>query len=99
MCFITFDDSGQVEQMIDVTAGSEVFGIDIEPGIFHTFLILEPDTVMYEVKPGPYSPIDDKDFATWAPREGDSAAADYLAMLQHKRLSIQTNSNDHRTIR
>ena len=99
MCFITFDDSGQVEQMIDVTAGSEVFGIDIEPGIFHTFLILEPDTVMYEVKPGPYSPIDDKDFATWAPREGDSAAAGYLAMLQHKRLSIQTNSNDHTTIR
>lgn len=99
MSFITFDDSGQVEQMIDVTAGSDVFGVDIEPGIFHTFLILQPDTVMYEVKPGPYSPIDDKDFATWAPREGDAAVAGYLAMLQQKRLSMKANSNDNTSFR
>lgn len=85
--------------MIDVTAESDVFGVDIEPGIFHTFLILQPDTVMYEVKPGPYSPIDDKDFATWAPREGDVAVAEYLAMLQQKRLSMKANSNENTSFR
>lgn len=99
MCFITFDDSGLVQQMIDVTVGSDVFGVDIEPGIFHTFLILQPDTVMYEVKPGPYAPIDDKDFATWAPREGDAAVAGYLAMLQQKRLSMKANSNETASFR
>ena len=67
VCFVTFDSMGVVDQMFDVTAGSDVFGVDIVPGVFHTFLILEPDTIIYEVKPGPYSPTDDKDFASWAP--------------------------------
>ena len=96
LCFVTFDESGRVEQMtdlaagsdvfgVDVAAGSDVFGVDVAAGIFHTFFILEADTVVFEVKPGPYSPIDDKDFATWAPREGDALAGEYLAGLQQLR--------------
>lgn len=81
LCVVIFDSSGSVEQMIDVAAGSDVFGIDIEPGIYHTFLILKPDTIIFEVKPGPYSPADDKDFAAWAPRESDPSAAGYLQRL------------------
>jgi cupin fold WbuC family metalloprotein len=86
LCFVTFDVSGRVDQMTDLVAGSDVFGVDLSAGIFHTFFILEPDTVVFEVKPGPYSPIDDKDFAPWAPREGDAASGDYLAGLQRLRL-------------
>ena len=85
LCFVTFDGSGRVEQMTDLAAGTDVFGVDVAAGIFHTFFILEPDTVVFEVKPGPYSPIDDKDFATWAPREGDALAGEYLAGLQQLR--------------
>jgi len=85
LCFVTFDESGQVEQMMDLKAGSNAFGVDVAAGIYHTFFILEPDTVVFEVKPGPYSPINDKDFAPWAPREGDSAAAGYLADLGQTR--------------
>jgi hypothetical protein len=33
----------------------------------------------------PYSASDDKDFASWAPREGDPGAPDYLAMLLRMR--------------
>lgn len=85
LCFVTFDFAGVVDQMIDLAAGSDVFGIDVVPGVFHTFLILQPDTVVFEVKPGPYSPTDDKDFATWAPREGDPAATAYLETLTRLR--------------
>lgn len=85
LCFVTFDESGRVEQMTDLAAGSNVFGVDVAAGIFHSFFILEPDTVVFEVKPGPYSPINDTDFATWAPREGDALAGEYLAGLQQLR--------------
>lgn len=81
LCFVTFRSDGVVDQMFDVVAGSNLFGVDIAAGVFHSFIILEPDTVIYEVKPGPYSPIDDKDFATWAPKEGAAEASAYLMSL------------------
>lgn len=87
LCFVTFDDAGNVTQMVDIAANSPAFGADVVAGIFHTFFILEPDTVMFEAKPGPYSAFNDKDFAEWAPREGDPAAADYIARLQQLRLA------------
>jgi len=37
--------------------------------------------VCYEVKPGPYLQANDKEFAPWAPREGDPDAARYLEEL------------------
>jgi cupin fold WbuC family metalloprotein len=85
LCFITFDESGHVDRMTDIVAGSSVFGVDVCAGIYHTFFILESDTAMFEVKPGPFSPATDKDFAPWAPREGDPGATDYLAQLQQMR--------------
>ena len=33
------------------------------------------------MKPGPYSQANDKDFAPWAPREGEPGAAEYLERL------------------
>jgi cupin fold WbuC family metalloprotein len=86
ICFVSFDSLGNVDQMIDLIAGGETFGVDVVAGVFHTFLVLEPDTVMFEVKPGPYSATDDKDFATWAPREGDPAANEYRLSLEALRL-------------
>ena len=32
LCFFTFDESGTVEQIFEVAAGSDLFGVDIEPG-------------------------------------------------------------------
>ncbi|MGD8861079.1 MAG: hypothetical protein PVI30_13820 [Myxococcales bacterium] len=37
-------------------------------------MALEPDTLIYEVKPGPWSAATDKSFAPWAPAEGDPGA-------------------------
>jgi len=55
--------------------------IDIEPGVWHGMIVREEDTVIFEVKQGPYDPNADKHFASWAPTEGDAAASDYLASL------------------
>jgi cupin fold WbuC family metalloprotein len=76
-----FTDEGQVQQRIRLAAGTHEFGIDLVAGGCHTFIALEPDTVVFEVKPGPYVRAKDKDFASWAPAEGTDQAKEYLARL------------------
>lgn len=79
LAFFTFDDSGQVTDTH--VLGRTAVGIDIQPGVWHTLAVLTPHAVSYEVKPGPYSASDDKDFAPWAPREGDAGVKEYLEAL------------------
>ena len=79
-CYI-FTDQGKIEEINTIRALSPVFGIDSEAGVYHTFLATEKDTVLFEVKPGPYSPATDKDFATWAPKEGHAEAQRYMRWL------------------
>jgi cupin fold WbuC family metalloprotein len=56
-------------------------GIDLRPGLWHSIAALTPVVVCYEVKPGPWDPATDKEFAPWAPEEGSAQAAQYLAAL------------------
>jgi cupin fold WbuC family metalloprotein len=56
-------------------------GIDLQPGLWHTIAALTPVAVCYEVKPGPWDPVTDKEFAPWAPEEGSAEATPYLAAL------------------
>jgi cupin fold WbuC family metalloprotein len=79
VALFTFRDTGEVDA-IQVLGGDPV-GADLAPGVWHTLAVLTPHAVCYEVKPGPYSATNDKDFAPWAPREGDPGAAAYLAGL------------------
>ena len=85
ICFVMFDEHGNVKLMHDIVAGSPTFGIDVEAGIYHTFFPLVSGTVVFEAKPGPYSAADDKDFAVWAPKEGSSGVTSYLEMLCKQR--------------
>lgn len=80
--FFTFDDEGNVTALERLRAGSDRFGLDLEAGIWHSFVALEPDTVLYEVKPGPYTRATDKSFAPWAPPEGHPDAPAYFARLR-----------------
>ena len=78
---LVFDSAGKVEEAMALAAGTADFGADFEPGIIHTFFALQPDTVLFEVKPGPYEAQTDKDFAPWAPAEGSPESASYMADL------------------
>jgi cupin fold WbuC family metalloprotein len=66
--------------LLDLERGT--YGIDIRAGVWHSLFTLEPDTVLYEVKPGPYMPLSDKDFAPWSPPDSSPDAADFLIQLE-----------------
>jgi cupin fold WbuC family metalloprotein len=79
IAFFTFDDSGRIATAHRI--GRDPAGIDLEPGVWHTMTPLSEHAICYEVKPGPYTASTDKEFAPWAPREGDPGVASYLASL------------------
>lgn len=79
--FLTFDPAGAVTARLTLSARESPFGLDVRPGVYHTFLALAPDTVVFETKPGPYDERSDKEFAAWAPAEGSPDAARYLQRL------------------
>ncbi|MGB3212169.1 MAG: WbuC family cupin fold metalloprotein [Desulforhopalus sp.] len=76
-----FSPAGEVNEVHTLAAGADFFGVDSEPGVFHTFLALTADTVLFEVKPGPYKESSDKDFASWAPAEGAAETKEYMEYL------------------
>ncbi len=86
MGFICFKDDGSFDRedcaILDAAAGS--FAVDAPAGGWHCVMALVPDTAVFEVKPGPYSPISDKDFAPFAPADGDPAARDYLRGVEDR---------------
>ena len=78
---VEFDDSGNIRASIVLSLNDGVYGVEIPPRTWHTIVSLEPETVVYEVKEGPYSPIDDKDFASWAPNENSKECDSYIKDL------------------
>ena len=77
-----FDDHGEVKQLFVLDRDAGLHGVEVPPGTWHTVISLEPGSVVYEVKDGPYQPLDDKDFAKWAPPEGSEQSAVYLQGLE-----------------
>ncbi|WP_321343935.1 WbuC family cupin fold metalloprotein [uncultured Draconibacterium sp.] len=77
MAVVFFDDDGNITENL-ILDNKENYGVEIPPAVWHTIIALERGTVVYEVKDGPYSPSDDKNFASWAPKEDEKESADYI---------------------
>lgn len=73
-----FDGEGHVVRHAKVSPG---MAVDVPHGVWHTFACLEPDTVFFEAKAGPYVPMTPEEAAPFAPPENDPAAPAFLASL------------------
>lgn len=86
LALLIFNNDGTVDVGSSRVLSPEdgVLGIDIASGIWHTLVALE-ECVIYEVKgqpPGGYVQANDKEFAPWAPAEGEPSADGYLRSLE-----------------
>jgi cupin fold WbuC family metalloprotein len=79
---LIFDDDGQVIQKCVLAAGSACMGVDIKHGCWHMVIALEPGSVFFEAKAGPYVPLVTAEKAPWAPVEGAAACVDYLETMR-----------------
>ncbi|MFP4133165.1 MAG: WbuC family cupin fold metalloprotein [Halothece sp.] len=71
---LLFDHQGNITHQEQLGEESENYGIEIAEGTFHTLVALAPNTVMFELKEGPYVPTEDKDFLPQFPTEGTKEA-------------------------
>lgn len=78
---LIFNDEGQVVQRVELSPTGPVVAADVPAGVWHAVVSLEPGSIFFETKPGPYTPLTDKDFAPWAPAEGSGEAAGYLVKM------------------
>jgi cupin fold WbuC family metalloprotein len=77
---ITFDDHGKIKDHITLDVNNNQ-GVEIPEHTWHTIIVLEKGTVLFEVKDGPYEAISDKNFASWAPKEGEPGCKAYMNKL------------------
>lgn len=71
---LLLDPAGTVVQRERLEAGGPLRGIQLAEGRFHTLVALAPDSVLLEIKEGPYEPAADKDFLAAFPAEGTEAS-------------------------
>lgn len=73
MDVLRFGESGELISRETLDPRSPV--VQIAPGAVHGCIMRAPDTLVLEVKPGPYRP---NEFVAWAPEEGHAQAAELL---------------------
>jgi cupin fold WbuC family metalloprotein len=78
---VTFDAEGTVTDRVDLSpTGARL--VQIPVGVWHSVVALTGGTLVLEVKPGPYVAVTDKDFAAWAPAEGEAGADSLCRWMQ-----------------
>ena len=86
---LVLNSAGEVLQRERLEAGGEVRGVQLAEGLFHTLVALEADSVMFEIKQGPYEPLADKDFLASFPLEGT------LEAIEQERLWRSLFNGEH----
>lgn len=84
MALVVFSDQGEVNQIVPFGAGGDVLAVDLPAALWHCMVALEPGSIFFETKPGPYTPFTASDLAPWAPAEGSADVGRYLAALTEK---------------
>jgi len=81
-----FDNEGNIIRMAEIDPHKGCYGMEIEAGIWHSFIVLEPGTVLYEIKEGPFAPLTSENTAPWAPLpEEKEAVAAYMEKLMNRK--------------
>lgn len=82
IALFTFDDNGTIIECLVLDPKEGVYGADIKAGVWHGLIVLEPNTVLYEAKYGPFAPLSPENFAPWSPEpENVEAVKEYIRLL------------------
>ncbi|MCC5935376.1 MAG: WbuC family cupin fold metalloprotein [Balneolales bacterium] len=80
--FYIFEEDGSLARSFRLEAGRANCMVDISARVWHSFEVLEKDTVLIEFKKGPYDAATDKVFAGWAPQEDSGETEAFLENLR-----------------
>jgi len=67
---LCFADDGAVVERLPLAADGVTRGVELAAGTWHSLVAGPQGAILFEVKQGPYQPLQAADFAAWAPAEG-----------------------------
>ncbi|MGL1901928.1 MAG: WbuC family cupin fold metalloprotein [Fibrobacterales bacterium] len=85
---VLFNDNGTIVRVERFSDLKENIVMDIQPGVWHSLICEEPNTIFFEIKTGPYRAPTDKDFAPWSPQPDTHEVKAYLEQLHSDVLSF-----------
>jgi len=88
---VEFDEQGEITDHIIVDPSRGNYGAEIPEKRCHAIFALDPGSIIYEIKDGPYSPVNDKNFAPWAPKEEDNEEVREYILSVFKRVGVSIN--------
>jgi cupin fold WbuC family metalloprotein len=81
---VEFDDNGGIIDSSILNSSDGNYAVEITPTSWHTIVCFEDNSVLYEIKDGPYDAETDKEFASWSPKENSEEGQVYLSSLRKK---------------
>lgn len=81
-----FDEKGKIVERAILNTRGPVTAVEFPRNAWHAPTALESGTVVFEIKQGPYKPIEEKNLATWAPKEGDPTAGKFLTWYRKAKI-------------
>ncbi|MDC0267874.1 WbuC family cupin fold metalloprotein [bacterium] len=80
---VIFNQKGSVTDTFVLSPEGPLHAVEIPPKTWHTLIVNESESVVLEIKEGPYTPNSPVCFAPWAPKEGTRDATEYLHRLRN----------------
>lgn len=81
---LLFDNAGTVVDQRVIIAGGDTVGIDIPHRVIHSLVALEPGTIAFEAKAGPFADRTPAELLSFAPAEASPGAVGYLAWMRSR---------------
>lgn len=75
---VTFNNDGSILDYIILSIIDNNYIAEIPPTTWHSIIVLEQNSIVFQVIDGPFIPIDNKNFASWAPSEGGKDCDSYI---------------------
>ncbi|WP_064609564.1 WbuC family cupin fold metalloprotein [Photobacterium sp. J15] len=88
---LIFDRDGVIKERIILSEKDFAFGAEMKPKTWHMVLPLDEDSVILEIKPGPYNPSDVVEFAQWAPEENDKGIVNFIKWVEVAQVNDKYN--------
>ena len=84
LVIITYKENGDLLSKYHLTPKT-LRTIELRPRIYHSLIAIKPDTVVFEMKDGPWESVEkDKTFAPWMPSEDSPEAEEYFNTLKER---------------
>lgn len=81
LALVIFDQVGKVVEKLSLSPQQPIMGTEFPENTWHSIYPESDDVIILEVKPGPFTPAQESDFAPWAPKEGEPSVNQFSQWL------------------